>query len=98
MAERRIFTCDRCKATWDITKEHDPQRWTVALSFQCAPHSPEFTYTTPNLRATWCRPCVEQSGLFVSRSTTTVAEQLRTIEDVLRDIIRDEIATAKGEE
>jgi hypothetical protein len=87
---KTTVTCDRCKKEI-VDKE---QIWQIKFSWNCYPTEPDVSFQQP--KAEWCRPCMIDLGLLGDRFRVTKEipnpPPEPTIEDILREFIRQEVA------
>ena len=91
---RTIWECDCCNKSQD---ENKPPMFKVAVCFQdtCERHYPSRTIESyPKKEALWCEECIARHGLKFIKSVAPPVPP-PTIEEILREIMRDEIQEAK---
>ncbi len=80
-------TCDACNA--DVTNKD--QLWNVAIGIGCHPDQARID-SQPKHNAQWCRSCMEKRGLVpVPLHQRTVNYPIATIDELIRDIVREEL-------
>lgn len=80
-------TCDRCSKN----VLGDEQFWNVEIRYSgAANNNPPYAYMT-GPKVQWCRECLETCGL-VPRAIVRPETPTPTIEDIIRDIVREEAA------
>ena len=89
------YKCDRCGH--EQTK--DTQMWNVWIGYACLPYSRGYGQNgTAAKEALWCRPCMKKMavlGAFVGDPIAPI-QPPPTLEETIREIIRDEIEAATG--
>lgn len=86
MSVQTTYTCDRCGAKQDTHQ----QFWNVAVrvwSFDSLPTSYDM-----GPKNQWCRSCCEMFGILPHTKERTVITPEPTIEDLIREIVRQEVA------
>lgn len=73
------YTCDRCKAS-DTTNKIDINDVTVTVLYR----------NNAKMKADWCRKCLNEVGLNESIPEVKRIEPAPTIEDIIREIVRQE--------
>jgi len=87
MGTQVTFTCDRCKK---VLASEDAL-WEVALTCESRNGYRSHYFTpTKQQKAEWCRPCVDEMGVFVGLIRAETPEQPPTIENIIREIVREE--------
>jgi hypothetical protein len=82
------YSCDRC----GHSQTTDDQMWGISVHL-----SHNGTTHVPQHKQLWCRKCVEVVGIFPPRPSAKKAETRAptpTLEDMLREMIREEIGGA----
>jgi hypothetical protein len=95
MSSRTIYKCDRCGKE----QETDDQFWTVGFIVTNRRYQYTYRLTDPNFdhKREWCRNCVEEFGLLPRAITPQNPEPIPlSLEDMLREIIREEIETNRA--
>jgi hypothetical protein len=99
MAIRTIYKCDCCGHEQD----NNDQMWCVELFVS---HYPGRGYGTsyPAVRVLWCRKCINKFALLdrlaehsLNKQPEPHESQRPTIEDIFREIAREEAAVVVGE-
>lgn len=91
MSRRTIYKCDRCG------KEQDSpdQMWLVGFVVTSDLYRSTYRVFDPdfNHRREWCRACVEEFDLVprVQTKPLPVGEPQKTLEDLIREIVREEV-------
>jgi hypothetical protein len=81
------YTCDRC----GHSQNDSDQMWNVVVSITHNVHS-EPGYYDGRHRVLWCRGCTEHFGLVPARRPAGTPEPiLPTLEDMIREIVREEM-------
>ena len=87
------YTCDRCSHQQTTAD----QMWNVAISYQ---HEATHAFS-PSVRSKqlWCRNCCNKFNIIVDSPKTKDVEAPReiTLEDKIREIIRDVVETVSRE-
>lgn len=78
----KIYTCDRCKAA-DTTNEIDLIPIKIVI----------FNFQSEVGRAEWCRKCLNEMSLNTALPDVKRVEPTPTIEDIIREIVREERGT-----
>jgi hypothetical protein len=89
------YTCDRC----GHQQTDDTQMWRIGLKVEHLPKPAKFDYWELNAAPMWCRECVDQLQLlgFKPNSTKEIPATVEiTLEEKIREIIREEIEAATG--
>jgi hypothetical protein len=91
MATKTQFICDRCGKSQD----DDQQFWLVGIMVTTTRWITTAATQSLNHRCEWCRKCVEEFGILPKVETRNVPtpEVPLTIEDMIREIVRLEIAS-----
>lgn len=86
---RTIYTCDRCKAEQDTSN----QLWHVGISLKY--YNQTRTERSAHHEQLWCRQCCANVGIaFVPERQLSTTPAEPTLEDMIREIIRQEIPAA----
>lgn len=86
------YTCDRCAKS----QTTDDQMWNVKVSYQHIRMSDQ-----DGPKALWCRACMEKVGILGPyRAETKLPDESKpqplTLEDLVREIARDEVTNMTG--
>lgn len=91
------YTCDRCgyeTDSWDNTRSEggsSRQMWTVGVAVRHSQHLQSVgAYVTEGQRADWCDSCVREMGLVGVKPTPNQDPPPPTLEDIIREIVREE--------
>lgn len=99
MSSVKTYKCDRCQAT--STNKHDLGLQIVAVGTKLEPYH---NYTVgisiedySNRTAEWCENCLRETGVIRNISgAAPISEPVPTLEDIIRQICREEIEQAKA--
>ena len=96
MAQTTTYTCDRCK-----NSAIDDPRFLVHVRVDCGdPYSQSGYSPAKTAGQMWCADCLVSMGLIwpsnIGRDNATAPIPPPTLEEVIRDIIRDEVEAATG--
>jgi hypothetical protein len=86
------YTCDSCKREIVRTGENKEQLWYVTVLYKegSEPHISSHNGTRV---VHWCRACMERAGLTpIVELKENPPEVVKTLEDVVREIVREEIS------
>lgn len=93
----RILTCDRCK------RELDKGEALISVAVLYVFGENIYTNSSSNYKAAsaqWCRTCCIEMGIISNKPgaeiKVTPIEPKPTLEDFIREIIRDELASAEA--
>lgn len=89
MSVQTTYTCDRCGAKQDTYN----QFWVVSVrvtSFDALPSNYD-----RGKSAHWCRACCEMYGILPHTKECTVITPEPTLEDLIREIVREEVQGSK---
>jgi hypothetical protein len=82
------YICDRCGKEQDTIQ----QIWSVNINVFANPGVLGGSYPTKNVHQDWCRECTELFGLLpVVEIKKEEVKQNVTLEDIIREIAREEI-------
>lgn len=85
------YTCDKC----GHEQTDDEQMWDIGVSVAYHSFAQRDNYRKePVKKELWCRACVVKLGLLSTSSVTSDPSQPETpltLEDIIREIIREEI-------
>ena len=83
------ITCDKCGK--DIT-DRNLQKWHVRVQYTC---DKSCVYGTSSITGElqWCRSCFERTGLVPAIETKVTKEERMSLEDLIREIVREEVQT-----
>lgn len=85
MSVQTTYTCDRCGAK----QETHSQFWIVSVRVTPFNRDPSQFDTGPS--AHWCRSCCEVFGILPHTKERMVITPAPTLEDMVREIVREEI-------
>lgn len=91
MATKTEFICDRCGKV----QNDDKQFWMVGFIVTTNRYITSVSnYTSVQHKREWCRACVEEFGILprVDTKDAPAPEIPLTIEDMIREIVREESA------
>jgi hypothetical protein len=89
---KTTYTCDACKKGIVREGAKRDQLWYVTVYYREGA-SPQIAYSTGTREVHWCRACMERAGLTpVVELKENPPEVVKTLEDVVREIVREEIS------
>ena len=80
------YTCARC----GHAQTTNGQMWTIRVSVSHGTSASNYPSTTRD--ALWCRKYVEEKALLPSNPPIDPPPELPTIEDLIREIVREELS------
>ena len=91
MAERTIWTCDKCHSSWSSVAIDKPPLARVMLMVGPPVHSHGYTFPSKSYwKAYWCEDCLRKVGIPEPAEDAPAVEPV-TLEDMVRDIIAEVI-------
>ena len=102
MSCKTIYKCDRCDHEQEVLdssyethgRKEGRQFWTIRLSYKGGIHSNASGYHSKDLTAHWCRTCMAEMGMLEvndEKEKVPQPDPAPTLEDFLREIVREEI-------
>lgn len=99
MSQRTLFKCDKCGREWEVGPDC-PQQVNIALYLNYGKDYPEdrrYYGGTCTRNQTWCRPCIDLSGVVAPRKKEEIpTQQLPTTEEVLTEML-ERLGFKRGE-
>lgn len=94
MSSRTIYKCDKC----GVEKDSRDQFWFVCVLISSDMFPTVQHYGSWSHRKEWCRSCVESAGMLprVVLKDVPISEPAPTLEDMFREIIREEIQAVQS--
>lgn len=89
-------TCDRCKNTETVEVSTTPKLKLHEVGVGWQQHTCYSNYTFIGLKQEWCQDCCIAVGLCAPENPNSIIHPPPTIEDMLREIIREEVQNATG--
>jgi hypothetical protein len=95
------YKCDRCG--WEqasdgfhgVTECHDRQIWTIAVVYVGTVRTIQGYSQSTAKQAHWCRNCMDEfGGIFIKKQKDPPKIPDPTIDDYIREIIREEVREA----
>jgi hypothetical protein len=88
MATNVTYTCDRCNKSDTKLK-----LWEVSIG--CEPigdyaYRMQFHTIIKRQKAEWCESCIKEMNIFVPLHRADIEQKGPTIEDIIREIVREE--------
>lgn len=94
MGLAQIFTCDKCKKTWEIRGNSDNGN-PIHMIFRYSKGFADDQYGK-NIKAIWCTECFNTLGIDIKEPASKILPNHETIEDKLIYIL-EELGFSRGE-
>lgn len=85
MAVEIKYVCDKC----GHTQATDDQMWSIGIAIVWARGT--LSDSNLNKKQLWCRACIEKLGLLPPKPPAVKPDPAPTLEDMIREIVREEI-------
>jgi hypothetical protein len=92
MSQRTLFKCDKCGGEWETDTKDCPQQVNISVFLNYGKNYPVqagvYYSGTIARNQTWCRPCIEASGVVEPREDEKKPDVVYpTTEDVLVEML-----------
>jgi hypothetical protein len=92
MSQRTLFKCDRCGGEWEQHTKECPQAVNIVVKLNYGNHYPvgdEGYSGTLAHNQTWCRPCLDSSGVVIPKVIPDIPVQppAPSVETIIVDLL-----------